>query len=86
MRHVIHRAVVIAPGMLVVLSAQARGAGSSRQTIIQGVRDDIRRKIQENERAADRRRPGDMGDNGTMPSRRIGADRPSLIRIPDSPM
>ena len=52
MRHAIHRAVIIALGVLVVLSAQARGASSSRQTIIQGVRDDVRRKIQENERAA----------------------------------
>jgi hypothetical protein len=52
MRRAIHRAVIIALGVLLVLSAPARGAGSSRQTIIQGVRDDIRRKIQENERAA----------------------------------
>jgi len=52
MRHSIHFAVIIALGMLLVLSAQARGAGSGRQTIIQGVRDDVRRKIQQNENAA----------------------------------
>lgn len=51
MRHSIHCAVIIALGMLLVLSAQARGAGSGRQTIIQGVRDDVRRKIQQNENA-----------------------------------
>ena len=52
MRYAIHRAVIIALGVLLVLSVQVRGAGSGRQTIIQGVRDDIRRKIQENQRTA----------------------------------
>jgi len=51
MRHPIQCAVIFALGML-VLSAQASGAGSGRQTIIQGVRDDVRRKIQQNEKAA----------------------------------
>jgi hypothetical protein len=53
MRHSFHRAVIIAFAVLVTLSTQARSQDASRETIIQGVRDDVRRKIQEeNERAA----------------------------------
>jgi hypothetical protein len=47
MRRSIHRPVIALAGLLVVLSAQSRAEDSSRETIIQGVRDDVRRKIQE---------------------------------------
>jgi hypothetical protein len=47
MRRSIHRPVIAVAGLLVVLSTQARGEDSNRETIIQGVRDDVRRKIQE---------------------------------------
>jgi hypothetical protein len=46
-RRSIHRPVIALAGLLVVLSAQARAEDSNRETIIQGVRDDVRRKIQE---------------------------------------
>jgi hypothetical protein len=53
MRKSVRRAAIIAFGMLVVLSAQARSQDFTRETIIHGVRDDVRRKIQEgSERAA----------------------------------
>jgi hypothetical protein len=47
MRHSIHRPVIVLAGLLVVLSAQVRAEDSTRDTIIQGVRDDVRRKIEE---------------------------------------
>ena len=52
MRHIIPRAVIIALGVLVALSAQTRCEAAGRGTIIQGVRDDVRRKIRDDERAA----------------------------------
>ena len=45
MRRSIHRPVIVLVGLLVALSGQARSADSTRHTIIQGVRDDIRHKI-----------------------------------------
>jgi hypothetical protein len=49
----IHRAVIIALGALLVLGAQTRCEAAGRTTIIQGVRDDVWRKIRaDNERAA----------------------------------
>jgi cytoskeletal protein RodZ len=50
MRRSIYRSVMVLAGLLVLFSAQARQAraeSESRETIIQGVRDDVRRKIQE---------------------------------------
>jgi hypothetical protein len=50
MSRTIHRQViaqVIALGFLAALSVQARSDDAGRETIIQGVRDDIRRRIQE---------------------------------------
>jgi hypothetical protein len=48
MRRTIHRHV-IALGFLAALSVQARSDDTGRETIIQGVRDDIRRKIQQDD-------------------------------------
>jgi hypothetical protein len=46
MRMFIQQAVIVGCGTLLLLSAQANAQGySSRETIIQGVRDDVRRKI-----------------------------------------
>jgi hypothetical protein len=50
MRRPIHRSVMVLAGLLVLFGTQARQARAedeSRETIIQGVRDDVRRKIQE---------------------------------------
>jgi hypothetical protein len=47
MRRSIHRPVIALVGWLVVLSGQARSEDSTRDTIIQGVRDDVRRRILE---------------------------------------
>jgi hypothetical protein len=53
MRYLIRHAVIIALGALVVLGAQTRSEAAGRATIIQGVRDDVRSKIREdNEWAA----------------------------------
>jgi hypothetical protein len=53
MRRSVYCAALVAFGMLAVLSSQARSQDSSRETIIQGVRDDVRRKIREgSERAS----------------------------------
>ena len=58
MRCSIHRPVIALAGLLVVLSGQARSEDSTRETIIQGVRDDVRRKIEErSERPAETARP-----------------------------
>jgi hypothetical protein len=53
MRTSIQRAVIVGCGALVLLSTQANAQGfNNRETIIQSVRDDVRRKIEErNERA-----------------------------------
>lgn len=53
MRNVTHHAVLIGLGMLLVTTTVARcdEAGDSREQIIQGVRDDIHRKIQERNEA-----------------------------------
>ena len=51
MRGPIHRLAIVALGTLTLFGVQARSQESSRETIIQGVRDDVRRKIQE-EKAA----------------------------------
>ena len=48
MRCSIHRPVMVLAGLLVLWSAQARAdEASNKDTIVQGVRDDVRRKIQE---------------------------------------
>ena len=50
MRCSTHRSAMVLAGLLVFLSAQVRqvrAEDETRDTIIQGVRDDIRRKIQE---------------------------------------
>jgi hypothetical protein len=50
MRRPIHRSVMILAGLLMLFGTQARqvrAEDESRDTIIQGVRDDVRRKIQE---------------------------------------
>jgi hypothetical protein len=54
MRTSIQRAVIVGFGALVLLSTQGNAQGfSNRETIIQGVRDDVRRKIEErNEKAS----------------------------------
>jgi hypothetical protein len=60
MRRSIHRPVIVLAGLLVVLSAQARAEDSTRDTVIQGVRDDVRRKIEErSERPAETARPAE---------------------------
>ena len=60
MRRSIHRPLIALVGLLVVLSTQARAEDSSRDTIIQGVRDDVRRKIEErSERPAETARPAE---------------------------
>jgi hypothetical protein len=58
MRYSLRRAVVLGFGMLLLAGAAARceEGSDSREQIIQGVRDDVRRKIQErNETPADNR-------------------------------
>jgi hypothetical protein len=50
MRRPIHHSVMILAGLLMLFGTQARqvrAEDESRDTIIQGVRDDVRRKIQE---------------------------------------
>jgi len=58
MRRSIHRSMTALAGLLVLLSiqtGQVRAEDDTRDTIIQGVRDDIRRKIQEsNEKPAEK--------------------------------
>jgi hypothetical protein len=58
MRRPIHRSVMILAGLLMLFGTQARqvrAEDESRDTIIQGVRDDVRRKIQESsEKPAER--------------------------------
>lgn len=61
MRQSTRRAVIFAFGILMVMSAGARAradeAGSSRESIIEGVRDDVRRKIQERNEIPPENRP-----------------------------
>ena len=48
MRRSIHRCVMVLAGLLALWSVQARAdEASNKDTIVQGVRDDVRRKIQE---------------------------------------
>ena len=48
MRRFIHRSVMVLAGLLALWSVQARAdEASNRDAIVQGVRDDVRRKIQE---------------------------------------
>ena len=48
MRRFIHRSVMVLAGLLALWSVQARAdETSNKDTIVQGVRDDVRRKIQE---------------------------------------
>jgi hypothetical protein len=55
--------VIALVGLLVVLIAQARAEDSSRDTIIQGVRDDVRRKIEErNGRPSETARPAENAE------------------------
>lgn len=53
-------AVILVFGMLAVLSARAKAdetGDSTRESIIQGVRDDVRRKIQERNEVQAEKRP-----------------------------
>jgi hypothetical protein len=60
MRFSTFRAAILVFGLLAVLDAKAKAdeaVDSTRESIIQGVRDDIRRKIQERNEAPAEKRP-----------------------------
>jgi hypothetical protein len=60
MRRAVFRAALIAPGMIAAFGAGVRAneaIDASRETIIQGVRDDVRRKIRERSEMPEVKRP-----------------------------
>jgi hypothetical protein len=76
MHYSINRAIILGFGMLLFVNASARSdeAAGTREQIIQGVRDDVRRKIEErNEIPAENRGERDASKQPAMAPANSGA-------------
>jgi hypothetical protein len=83
MRQLFYRVAIVALGMLAALSARARAdeaVDSTRETIIQGVRDDVRRKIHERSEIPPENRP-EIATQGKPPTAAPAHSNPK----PDTP-
>lgn len=83
MRQSLYCAAIIALGMFATLNARARAdevLDSTRETIIQGVRDDVRRKIHERSEIPSENRP-EIASEGKPPTAAPAHSNPK----PDAP-